>query len=318
MQPLDRRQFIGTVGGLSAVALAGCTDDSTDDRVDESGVQDDGEGASDDGDESDGAAALVVDQVDAPSWTAVGSPMTLTITVENTGDTAGTFQDAVVDTSQETVLESIEVEVPPGDTVEWESQPIVRQSVPSSGRIEFQSQDHSWSTAIDVVQRLSLGEETSFDQLSVAINAFVLKDSYQYTVGNSQAQQEAPEGKRFLFVYLTVDAIGAATPVGALPRRSAIGVEIDGEFRRAQQPTFPPSREPYIYGDTRRSRISASDIASGLAAYDPDVIEETETVPSDERMLGDRDPIWFGQSSWAMVTVPEEQSLRDLTVLLSR
>lgn len=316
----DRRRVLGALSSLGVTAVAGCTDAADPILSDGDGSErSDGTGDSNNetGNDGTGPAELSVTGVDAPSWAVAGEPVTIRLSIENTGGTAGTFRDALINRSNDEELQPIDIEVPPATTAHWESDPIVRESVPPSGRLPLGSRDHNWSATVDIVERLSLGDEISFDGVSVRVGAVVRTDSYEYDVGRRRETLSAGEGQTFLFVYLTVDADSPAS-LGALPRRSAIGIEHEGEWIRAIRPSFLPAREPLLHGGRRLSRIDASDVPSGLAAYDPDVIEETATTPPGDRSLGGRDPIRLGQSSWVLVRVPEPVSMQDLSVLLSR
>lgn len=310
----DRRTLLRGLGLLGTAAVAGCTDDSPGVGPAETDGSDDDDG----GTEPAGDPVLELQESTAPNWVERGETFHLELVVENTGGAAGTYEDVLIDRERGVELAEIELEVPAGETARWESPPIGRDRIPFSGRIDLGAATADWSVLVDVVQPLMLGETHVYaDGIGVRIDALVLKDSFEYLVGGSRSVLGSDEGASFLFVYLTVDT--PDTIERSLPDTDAIGLLLDGERLTPITPQFYPADEPFSTDPRRKlSRITRDDIADGLAAYDPAIVEESARTPPEDWDRDDRNPIYPGESSWVLYSVPETTEIQNRTVLLGR
>lgn len=166
---VDRRHIL-TLSGVSLTALAGCTSDDDDDppadendddpepdepngdeedqeTVDESDEEDE------DGEEEDLGSPSFETSVEHPDEVEVNKVHDMTITVENTGDAAGEFEE-ILEVSDDTTddfdnVETITLEIEAG-----ESEDIVYTDLEFSnaGTIQFQLGDQDWEYDVTITE----------------------------------------------------------------------------------------------------------------------------------------------------------------------
>jgi hypothetical protein len=208
-----RSAVVGAVG--ATCALAGCFDFESDGDTDEN----DGSGGSSSPEPTatetpteTAEADISVTSIEAPEEVEVGQEYTITIELENTGNADGTFTgtlEASVPDSGTVNSRELEIDVPAGETVTRESEPVRASAITkvtlSVGGV---------STAIQfITARLSFGDPFRAPTDVIAtVDGVTLQSAYEYEDYRGEtATESAPEGFQYAFVDVTAEnASGSA------------------------------------------------------------------------------------------------------------
>lgn len=213
---MRRRTLLSTAGAGLATSLAGCSSDETD---------------AENGDESnDGSADLEVSLEAATAM--VDEPVVIAVSVTNSGDAAGSFEDTLtlegvvdgsVDRELPAVSEPVEIdEVPAGET---ETAEIETVAFAYADRYEFALENEGVSKSIEVGPALTTPDEsfTLEENLRVSVTDVSLENGvfYRYSTGYYYEPDETglyapPSGYLLAGFRFEIDNVGTA--VAEVPR----------------------------------------------------------------------------------------------------
>ncbi|WP_137284850.1 DUF4352 domain-containing protein [Halorussus salinisoli] len=174
-----------------------------------------------------------VTDVQVPAEIELGTSVTVSATVENTGSVTGTYRAGLerryADETDWRASETLELEVAAGSRATWTTE----LAPPASGRARYRFRPGSASESVTVnpATRALAESFTTPDGATVRVDVGSdyfegLLPSYIYDEGGNQTYR-APDGNTFAFVSVAVEN-DAAEPV-AFPERSAFSVVADGD-----------------------------------------------------------------------------------------
>jgi len=211
---MRRRRFAATVGAGVIASIAGCSSDSPETTDGSSSDSSDGNTdgsnseSTDDQSTQGGEALFEVTGYDLPETASIGSTITGTITVENVGDAAGSFNSPLYvrtpDSNWTELNEYSAEDVEPGGRVEL--------SVEVSGLQYINRYEVSLgqSDTSAVVQTVSASKDwgteyTTPEGYRIRVDEPELQSSYAYENYSGETEQQSPENRgQYAFVNVYV------------------------------------------------------------------------------------------------------------------
>lgn len=226
---MKRRTLLSTAGVGLATGLAGCgSDETSSDDPSDNGTE-----------ESTGSPELEEISLETATTAQVDEPVTIAVSVTNSGDAAGSFEDTltlegVADGSLERELpafsEAVEIEeVPAGETGTAEIETVAFEH---ADRYEFALEDEGVTESIEVGPALTAPDEsfTLAEDLRVTVTDVSLENGvfYRYTSGVWSSTEHtglyAPASgyllAAFRFEVENVGTTGASVPKGSFEVRN--------------------------------------------------------------------------------------------------
>jgi uncharacterized repeat protein (TIGR01451 family) len=194
---------VGAVG--VAGAFAGCSESDDSDSGGSDSTSDSGPAATDTPTET-AESDIRLTSIEAPAEVEVGQEYTYTIKLENTGTADGTFTgtiEASVPDSGTVNSRELEIDVPAGETVTRESDPVTTSAI-----TEVTLSIGAVSTAIQFVSaRRTFGDSfRAPTEVIATVNGVTLQSEYEHQDFRGEtATESAPEGQQYAFVDVTAE-----------------------------------------------------------------------------------------------------------------
>lgn len=288
----DRREFIKVGGSTLALGVAGCvhrvpeeepvsddgegeedgseSDDGSEDEPTGNESTDDGsmdgedEGQEEDGEEEEPQpASFTVVNTTAPSTTEIGLEFNWSFTVENEGESEGTFTTTVSRRKDEGIwneVADVELTVSPGEELTH----VDSDSLDFVGTYDYRVDEVNRRFTVEANDRELNFEEfyTNPDGVIMAVQdrgvsrPVEVTKGYTYNQGEDRAIERASEGKQFVLV--EVDVQNPAREVIELPRREEFIISVGGEDYETVEYL---GENAYVGGESRTQR-------SGVLAFE--------------------------------------------------
>ncbi|WP_049970797.1 DUF4352 domain-containing protein [Haladaptatus cibarius] len=169
---------------------------------------------------------ISVKSIDAPDSVQIGEQFTATITIHNTGGSAGTISTSYsVATPSDAAEEyTLKKEVPAGETITKEI--TLRPQVLGTASVTLSKPNKNTTISVKPALR-KIGESFQFEEgLQLSVRDLVFSDSYSYETYFGNKTTSADSGKQFLFVEFR--AKNSTDTAQSIPSGRDISVTVEG------------------------------------------------------------------------------------------
>ncbi|CAI49955.2 uncharacterized protein NP_3728A [Natronomonas pharaonis DSM 2160] len=308
---MRRRVLLSLVSGTAA-ALAGCADGMEEANDDDGGTPAATPAADD-------AAAIPEPQmtVEVPDKRQRGEPFSVRLTAENPADEPQAVSRQVSDVTADVTVGEFSSTLPPGETVVWESPPIVYQTIPDDGVVELDVGGDTVS--VRIFEPLSVGASHTYeDGVTIHVEGIQTVRAYPHRIDDRRRWRHAGDGAQYVFVFVSATGVHRDGQVGTPPSKRGLLLRHGGQVFRPQTPRYTPLTGVPVpseytidsWGATPRADVSAYDSVdirrSALDGEHPD-----ENLYPDAAAAPD-------ETLWLFYEVSTEIPATGLRVLASR